>query len=96
MFHVLRRLIFVLEKNEMHMATKSHGTNFSFMVSDTKKHLHLFTITPHLFLVKQYSDRLSLIKWGVPQGSILGPIMFPLYVLLSGYLIHRYHISFLC
>ncbi len=52
---------------------------------------------PHQFVaVNEEVSYRSQVQYAVPQGSVLGPLLFMLYMLPLGYIIKKHGVSFYC
>ncbi len=60
-------------------------------------HIKLYLSDRHQFVaVNEEVSYRSQVQYGVPQGSVLGLLLFTLYMLLLGDIIRRHGVSFYC
>lgn len=61
-----------------------------------KPPLNDFSLSIFSVQLGQHSSSISPLGCGVPQGSILGPILFTLYMLVLGSILRKHNIQFHC
>jgi len=65
------------------------GTALAWFKSYLSDHYHFVAV------IEEMSHR-SQVQYGVPQGSVVGPLLFTLYMLPLGGIIRKHEISFHC